>query len=453
MSIALLALTLSAFAIGTTEFVIVGLIPTIASDLAVSLPSAGLLVSLYALGVAVGAPLLTALTGKVPRKLLLLSLMVLFTAGNLLAWQAPGYESLILARIVTGLAHGVFFSIGSTIATSLVSKEKAASAIAIMFTGLTVALVTGVPLGTFIGQQFGWRETFLAVSLLGVIAFIGSLLFVPRDIQHSKPASIVQQLAVLKQPRLLLVHAMTAVGYGGTFIAFTFLAPILQEISGFGEGAVSLVLLVYGVSVAVGNIWGGKLADRRGPISALKLIFTLLAVVLLALTFTAANPWLALTTVLLWGAVAFGNVPGLQVYVVRQAEHYTPNAVDVASGLNIAAFNLGIAGGAWLGGHIVASMGLIHTAWIGSLVVLGALALTFWSGRLDRANTSPEHHQNDAIQEPATAASYCSTHRSILNDHPRLRPRHLPPQGSASHRLSEDGPRTRLSPYRHCADL
>ncbi|WP_312450843.1 MFS transporter [Stutzerimonas nitrititolerans] len=402
MPIALLALTLSAFAIGTTEFVIVGLIPTIASDLAVSLPSAGLLVSLYALGVAVGAPLLTALTGKVPRKLLLLSLMVLFTAGNLLAWQAPGYESLILARIVTGLAHGVFFSIGSTIATSLVSKEKAASAIAIMFTGLTVALVTGVPLGTFIGQQFGWRETFLAVSLLGVIAFIGSLLFVPRDIRHSKPASIVQQLAVLKQPRLLLVYAMTAVGYGGTFIAFTFLAPILQEISGFGEGAVSLVLLVYGVSVAVGNIWGGKLADRRGPISALKLIFTLLAAVLLALTFTAANPWLALATVLLWGAVAFGNVPGLQVYVVRQAEHYTPNAVDVASGLNIAAFNLGIAGGAWLGGHIVASLGLIHTAWIGSLVVLGALALTFWSGRLDRT----EHRQNDAIQEPATAASY-----------------------------------------------
>ncbi|WP_312933884.1 MFS transporter [Stutzerimonas nitrititolerans] len=406
MPIALLALTLSAFAIGTTEFVIVGLIPTIASDLAVSLPSAGLLVSLYALGVAVGAPMLTALTGKAPRKLLLLSLMVLFTAGNLLAWQAPGYESLILARIVTGLAHGVFFSIGSTIATSLVSKEKAASAIAIMFTGLTVALVTGVPLGTFIGQQFGWRETFLAVSLLGVIAFIGSLLFVPRDIRHSKPASIVQQLAVLKQPRLLLVYAMTAVGYGGTFIAFTFLAPILQEISGFGEGAVSLVLLVYGVSVAVGNIWGGKLADRRGPISALKLIFTLLAAVLFALTFTAANPWLALATVLLWGAVAFGNVPGLQVYVVRQAEHYAPNAVDVASGLNIAAFNLGIAGGAWLGGHLVASMGLIHTAWIGSLVVLGALALTFWSGRLDRTDTSSEHHQNDAIQEPATAASY-----------------------------------------------
>ncbi len=195
MPIALLALTLSAFAIGTTEFVIVGLLPTIGTDLGVSLPSAGLLVSLYALGVAIGAPVLTALSGKVPRKLLLLSLMVLFTVGNLLAWKAPGYESLVLARIVTGLAHGVFFSIGSTIATSLVPKEKAASAIAIMFTGLTVALVTGVPLGTFIGQHLGWRETFLAVSALGVIAFIGSLLFVPKNITHRPPASLLQQPA------------------------------------------------------------------------------------------------------------------------------------------------------------------------------------------------------------------------------------------------------------------
>ncbi|MHA6493503.1 MFS transporter [Pseudomonas borbori] len=384
MPIALLALTLSAFAIGTTEFVIVGLIPTIAADLGVSVPSAGLLVSLYALGVAVGAPLLTALTGKVPRKALLLGLMVLFTAGNLLAWQAPGYESLIVARIVTGLAHGVFFSIGSTIATSLVAKEKAASAIAIMFTGLTVALVTGVPLGTFIGQHFGWRETFLAVSALGVIAFIGSLLYVPRNIQHNKPASLLQQLQVLKQPRLLLVYAMTAIGYGGSFTAFTFLAPILQDLAGFSAGSVSLVLLVYGVSVAFGNIWGGKLADKRGPISALKIIFLLLAAVLFLLSFTAHNPWLAVLTVLLWGAVAFGNVPGLQVYVVRQAEHHTPHAVDVASGLNIAAFNLGIAGGAWGGGLIVAHLGLIHTAWIGALVVLVAYALTTWSGHLDR---------------------------------------------------------------------
>ncbi|MDX1369439.1 MFS transporter, partial [Pseudomonas sp.] len=195
---------------------------------------------------------------------------------------------------------------------------------------------------------------------------------------------------------LLLVYAMTAIGYGGTFTAFTFLAPILQDIAGFSAGSVSLVLLVYGVSVAVGNIWGGKLADKHGPISALKIIFLLLAAVLFMLTFTAHNQWLALGTVLLWGAVAFGNVPGLQLYVVRQAEHFSPQAVDVASGLNIAAFNLGIAGGAWGGGLIVTHLGLIHTAWIGALVVLLALALTTWSGRLDR--------DDPTLASPACAA-------------------------------------------------
>jgi len=341
MPIALLALTISAFAIGTTEFVIVGLLPTVAADLHISLPSAGLLVSLYALGVAIGAPLLTALTGKLPRKTLLLGLMALFTLGNLLAWQAPGYNSLIAARILTG-----------------------------------------VPLGTFIGQHFGWRETFLAVSALGAIAFVVSLLFVPRSIRHTPPASVSQQLKVLAQPRLLLVYATTAVGYGGSFIPFTFLAPILQQ-SGFGAGAIGWVMLVYGVSVAAGNIWGGKLADRRGPIAALKIIFALLAAVLLVFNFTAPHPWLAVATVMLWGAVAFGNVPGLQVYVVRQAERHTPHAVDVASGLNIAAFNLGIAFAAWAGGLVVTHLGLMHTPWIGAVVVLGALALTYWSGRLD----------------------------------------------------------------------
>jgi DHA1 family inner membrane transport protein len=388
MPIALLALTISAFAIGTTEFVIVGLLPTVAADLQVSLPSAGLLVSLYALGVAVGAPVLTALTGKLPRKALLLGLMALFTLGNLLAWQAPGYGALVAARILTGLAHGVFFSIGSTIATGLVPKDKAASAIAIMFTGLTVALVTGVPLGTFIGQHFGWRETFLAVSALGALAFMASLLFIPRSLKHSAPASLAQQFKVLAQPRLLLVYATTAVGYGGSFIPFTFLAPLLMA-SGFSAGAIGWVMLVYGVSVAVGNLWGGRLADRQGPIAALKLIFALLAAVLLVFNFTAPHPWLAVATILLWGAVAFGNVPGLQVYVVRQAERHTPQAVDVASGLNIAAFNLGIAFAAWAGGLVVTHIGLKHTPWIGALVVLGALALTHWSGRLDARDGVP----------------------------------------------------------------
>ncbi|MFC5548547.1 MFS transporter [Massilia aerilata] len=404
MPLALWALTLSAFAIGTTEFVIVGLIPTIAASLQVSVPSAGLLVSLYALGVAIGAPVLTALTGRVPRKLLLLGLMLLFTAGNLVAWMAPGYEALMAARVLTGLAHGVFFSIGSTIATSLVPKEKAASAIALMFSGLTVALVTGVPLGTFIGQHFGWQMTFLAVAMLGVIAFIGIALLVPRAIAGSKPSSLLTQMSVLKKPRLLLVYAMTTLGYGGTFVAFTYLAPILQQVAGFSAGAVGLVMLVYGVSVAFGNIWGGKLADRKGPVRALQIVFALLAAVLLVLQFTAANKIAVLVTVLAWGAVAFGNVPGLQVYVVQRAGRDAPQAVDVASGLNIAAFNVGIALGAWGGGIIVDRIGLMATPWIGALVVLGALLLTTLAGRLDRRDAAR------GIAAPAASDTAVLTH-------------------------------------------
>ncbi|GDY28178.1 MFS transporter [Agarivorans sp. Toyoura001] len=384
MPLALFALTLSAFAIGTTEFVIVGLIPTMAQDLAVSLPSAGLLVSLYALGVAIGAPVLTALTGKWNRKHVLLAVMSLFVAGNLLAWQAPSYETLVGARILTGLAHGVFFSIGSTIATGLVAKDKAASAIAIMFTGLTVALVTGVPLGTYIGQHFGWETTFLVVAILGLIALIGSALLVPNNLKQPPATKLKDQLRVLTQPRLLLVYAITAIGYGGSFTAFTFLASILQDISGFDASAISLIMLVYGVSVAFGNIWGGKMADKMGPIKALSWIFLGLATVLMVFNFTAVNPVAAVATILVWGAFAFGNVPGLQVYVVKLAEQHTPNAVDVASGLNIAAFNVGIALGAWGGGMIVAKVGVMHTPWAGSLIVLGALLLTRISGALDK---------------------------------------------------------------------
>lgn len=386
MPLALWALTLSAFAIGTTEFVIVGLVPTIANDLGVSLPSAGLLVSLYAVGVAIGAPVLTALTGRWNRKVVLISLMGLFVMGNLLAWQAPSYETLIIARILTGLAHGVFFSIGSMIATSLVSKDKEASAIAIMFTGLTVALVTGVPLGTWIGQHFGWRATFLVVSSLGIIALIGSAVLVPKNLKQSVPATFKEQLQVVTKPRLLLVYLMTILGYGGTFTAFTYLAPILEQQTGFASSTIGIIMLVYGVSVAVGNIWGGKLADKRGPISALSIIFSALTVILLIFTFTMESKVTAVLTILVWGAFAFGNVPGLQLYVVKQAQQHTPNAVDVASGLNIAAFNIGIALGSITGGLVVEHMELKDTAWIGAVVSLLALIVTRYSGRLDKQN-------------------------------------------------------------------
>jgi len=384
MPLALFALTIAAFAIGTTEFVIVGLIPTIAGDLGVSLPSAGLLVSLYALGVAVGAPILTALTSRVRRKTLLVGLMLLFTAGNLVAWLAPGYATLVVARLLTGLAHGVFFSIGSIVATSLVQREKAASAIATMFSGMTVAFVTGIPLGTFIGQHAGWRITFLVVAVFGLVALIGALALVPSTLPNAAPTPFARQLRVLREPRLLLVYAMTAVGYGGSLIAFTFLAPILQDLAGFSPDMVSLVLLAYGISVAVGNVWGGRLADRRGPVAALTIIFALLAAVLLVLTFTASSQWLVVLTVLAWGAVAFGNVPALQVHVVRQAEQVAPDATDIASGFNISAFNLGVAGGSWGGAQVVAHLGLAHTPWIAALATLAALGLTVLSGRLER---------------------------------------------------------------------
>lgn len=311
--------------------------------------------------------------------------MVLFTAGNVLAWQAPGYETLILARLLTGLAHGVFFSIGSTIATSLVAKEKAASAIAIMFGGLTVALVTGVPFGTFIGQHFGWRETFLAVSILGVIALISSLLLVPNNIPGRASASLRDQMKVLTHPRLLMIYAITALGYGGVFTAFTFLAPMMQELAGFSPSAVSWILLGYGVSVAIGNMWGGKLADKHGAVSALKFIFAALVVLLLVFQLTASIHYAALATVLVMGIFAFGNVPGLQVYVVQKAEQYTPGAVDVASGLNIAAFNIGIALGSIVGGQTVERYGLAQTPWIGAVIVLVALLLVMLSGRLDKS--------------------------------------------------------------------
>lgn len=383
MPLALLALALSAFAIGTTEFVIVGLLPTMAQDLSITIPSAGLLVSLYALGVAIGAPVLTAFTSKWNRKNVLLSVMGLFVIGNLVAWQAPSFEALIIARILTGLAHGVFFSIGSTIATSLVPKEKGASAIAIMFTGLTVALVTGVPLGTYIGQVFGWEATFLTVSILGLLAMIGSAILVPNNLKQAKSTNLAAQMKVLTHPRLLLVYAITAIGYGGTFIAFTYLAPILNEVTGFESSSVGLILLVYGISVAVGNIWGGKMADNFGPIKALTIIFSGLAGILLVLNFTAYNPVAAVITILVWGAFAFGNVPGLQVYIVKLAEKYTPDAVDVASGLNIAAFNVGIALGSWGGGIIVEDHGLMNTPWVGAVVVLIALILTRLSGILE----------------------------------------------------------------------
>ncbi|WP_312361336.1 MFS transporter [Ensifer sp.] len=384
MPIALFALTVAAYAIGTTEFVIVGLLPTVADDLHITLPLAGLIVSVYALGVTFGAPVLTALTGRIERKPLLVGLMALFIIGNAAAALSPSYELLLVARVISAFAHGVFFSVGATIAADLVPEDRRASAIAMMFMGLTVAIVTGVPLGTWIGQTFGWRATFWAVTALGVIALAAIATLLPNTLTKAPAARLIDQVRVLGSGRLLIVFAMTALGYGGTFVAFTFLAPILQEITGFSAGAVSLILVLYGVAIAIGNIAGGKIANRD-PVKALVGLFLAQAIVLALFTFTATSQVLTLVTLASLGFLSFATVPGLQLYVVQLAQQHRPGAVDVASALNIAAFNLGIAIGAWLGGVIVASsLGLGMTPMVGSVLVVGALLLTLLSGVLDR---------------------------------------------------------------------
>ena len=389
MPLALFALTVAAYAIGTTEFVIVGLLPTVAQDLHITLPLAGLIVSVYALGVTFGAPILTALTGRIERKPLLLGLMALFIVGNTLAALSPGYAPLLVARVLSAFAHGVFFSVGSTIAADLVPENRRASAIAMMFMGLTVAIVTGVPLGTFIGQTFGWRATFAAVAGLGVIAFAAIAVLLPSTLSKAEPATLRQQAGVLGSGRLLIVFAMTALGYGGTFVAFTFLASILQEVTGFSASSVSLILVLYGLAIAAGNIVGGRIANRD-PVAALTWLFLAQAAVLLLFSFTAVSPRLTIPTLAALGFLSFANVPGLQLYVVQLAKQVRPAAVDVASAMNIAAFNLGIALGAWIGGLVVESrLGLQSTPWVGAILVAGALLLTLRSAALDRREAQP----------------------------------------------------------------
>lgn len=381
--LALLALAVSAFAIGTTEFISVGLLPLISQDLHVPITTAGLTVSLYALGVTIGAPVLTSMTSTMSRKSLLLWIMVVFIIGNGIAASATSMGVLLVARIISALAHGVFMSIGATIAADLVPANRKASAIAIMFTGLTVATVTGVPFGTFIGQQFSWRVAFLIIVMIGIIAFIANSILIPSDLRKGTRTLFRDQVKLVTNGRLLLVFVITALGYGGTFVVFTYLSPLLQEVTGFKAGSVAIILLVYGLAIAIGNTVGGKLANRN-PINALFYMFLIQAIVLMVLTFTAPFKVAGLITIIILGLFAFMNVPGLQFYVVTLAERYVPSAIEVASAINIAAFNVGIALGSYLGGVITDSIGLIHTPWIGGVMVFVAVILTGWSRSLER---------------------------------------------------------------------
>ncbi|WP_419873253.1 MFS transporter [Candidatus Pristimantibacillus sp. PTI5] len=388
-TLALLALAISAFAIGTTEFISVGLLPLISEDLNISVTTAGLTVTLYALGVTFGAPILTSLTTRIPRKALLLWIMVIFIIGNTLAAASSSVELLLIARIISALSHGVFMSIGSTIAADVVPPNRRASAIAIMFTGLTVATITGVPIGTFIGQQLGWRAAFVAIVIVGIVAFVANSILVPSDLRKGTHTTLGEQFKLFTNGRLLLIFIITALGYGGTFAVFTYLTPLLQEITGFQEKHVTVILLLYGIAIAIGNVIGGKLANRK-PLKALFYMFIVQAVILFLLTFTAPFKIAALLTIVAMGLFHFMNVAGLQVYVVMLAERIMPGGVDVASAINIAAFNAGIAIGAYLGGVVTDSMGLIHTSWFGGIMVIAAVILTGWSMKLEQKDNTSE---------------------------------------------------------------
>jgi len=381
--LALWALAISAFGIGTTEFVPVGLLASIAQDFNIGITMAGLLISGYAVGVAVGAPILTALTNKVSRKSLLMILMLVFIVGNIVAAISTSFEMLMVARFITAFSHGVFFSIGATIAVQLVPPHKKASAIALMFTGLTVATVTGVPLGTFIGQALGWRATFWGVAILGVVAIAASALLIPKNLQQSPPAKFTDMLKLITNGRLLLGFSVTALGYGGTFVAFTYLIPILEEVTKLDSKLVSIVLLVYGIAVAIGNSVGGRLANNN-PARALFWMFIMHTVIMVVMTFMIPFKILGLISIIIMGLFAFMNVPGLQLYIVQLAEKYVPNAVDVASALNISAFNIGIAMGSIIGGMVIETIGIVHTPWVGGIMVLGAVLLTAFSLHLEK---------------------------------------------------------------------
>ena len=378
MPVPLLALAISAFAIGTTEFVIMGLLPEVARDLAVSIPSAGLLVSGYALGVAVGAPLLAVVTSKMPRKLALQLLMGVFIVGNVLCALASDYPVLMIARVVTSFAHGSFFGIGAVVAASLVPQEKRASAIALMFTGLTLANVLGVPFGTFIGQQFGWRTAFWVVAALGVVSLAGIAALVPNR-HDTGPAGLAHEVRVLKDPQVWMALAMTIVGFGGVFVVFTYIAPILEQVSGFSPRGVTLILVLFGVGLTIGNTVGGKLADRALMPSLMGILLAL-AVVMAIFTRTSHSQVAAAVTIFVWGIAAFATVPPLQMRVVEKATA----APTLASTLNIGAFNLGNAGGAWLGGMAIGhGLGLDALPWVAAAVSIAALLLTWLAARLD----------------------------------------------------------------------
>ncbi|MEU5953549.1 MFS transporter [Streptomyces sp. NPDC047525] len=368
MPLALLALAVGAFGIGTTEFVMMGLLPNVADDLDISIPTAGHLVSAYALGVVIGAPLLAAVTARMPRRRVLIGLMVLFVAGNALSAAAPDYHWLMAARFLSGLPHGAFFGVGAVVATGLVAPERKARSVSLMFLGLTVANIVGVPVATAMGQQLGWRATFLAVSAIGLAAIATLAFFVPADHGHGESGGLRGELRALGSVPVWLALGTTVAGFGALFSAYSYVTPMLTDAAGYAESSVTLLLALFGVGATAGNLLGGRLADHslRGTLFG---GLTALVVVLALFPLLMGAAWSAALAVTLLGMAAFTTGSPLQLMVMEKASA----APSLASSANQAAFNLANAGGAWVGGlALAAGFGVTSPAVVGAgLAVLG----------------------------------------------------------------------------------
>jgi len=380
LNLALLSLAAAAFGIGTTEFVIMGLLPDVARDLGVSAPAAGMLVSGYAIGVTTGAPVLAVLTARWPRKKALIALMALFIVGNVLCALAPSYRFLMTARVVTAFCHAAFFGIGAVVASGLVPREKRAQAVAMMFTGLTVANVLGVPLGTALGQAAGWRSTFAAVSAIGVAAVAALWRWLPAALPAQEGSILGEFKAILKtQVQFsLLISTLASVSM---FSVLTYIAYILRDVTGFTPQQTSWALMLFGAGITVGGLLGGRLADWR-LMPALAGLFVCIALVLAAFSWSSHHAVPALVNLFAWGIVSFAVGPAAQVRVLDTAV----GAPNLASTLNQGAFNLGNAGGAWLGGLVIAAgLPLTDLSWLGASVALVALAIVIASAQVDRS--------------------------------------------------------------------
>ncbi|MBF2753304.1 MFS transporter [Staphylococcus saprophyticus] len=373
---AILALAMSAFAIGMTEFISVGLLPLIKDSFNTTISLAGLTVSLYAVGVTIGAPLLTPLTNKIKRKHLLIGIMLIFIIANTLAAFSTTFSMLLAMRVLSALMHGVFMSIATAIASDLVSPDKRSSAIAMMFTGLTVATITGVPLGTWIGQQLGWEASFITIAIIGFLSLVINIISVPNDLNEYEQASMLEQLTVFKNKSLMMVYLITALGYGGTFVVYTYLTTLLTDTLHYSDDAVVILLVIYGVMVAIGNTLGGKLTNNR-PMQVLIGIFLIQAIVLLIVGVTLSHQILGTIAILIMGLFAFINVPGLQLIVVLFAERKNKATTNFASSLNIASFNIGITLGSVIGGYVLNHFSITMTPYFGFAMVLIASAMIY----------------------------------------------------------------------------